>query len=83
MEKRLQEIQEHQEKDLVCQKLSEFCKSGWPEKRTLSADLKPYFCVSAQLSIANGLLLQGKRIIVPPPLRKTLLNKLHSGHQKG
>ena len=80
-EKRLQEIREHQEKDPVCQKLSEFCKSGWPEKRTLSADLKPYFCISAQLSIANGLLLRGKRIIVPPPLRKTLLDKLHSGHQ--
>ena len=73
-EKRLQEIREHQEKDPVCQKLSKFCKSGWPEKITLSADLKPYFCISAQLSIANGLLLRGKRIIVPPPLRKTLPN---------
>jgi transposase InsO family protein len=80
-EKRLQEIRELQEKDPVCQKLAGFCRSGWPEKRTLSADLKPYFCVSAQLSIANGLLLRGKRIIVPPPLRKTLLGKLHSGHQ--
>ena len=80
-EKWLQEIRELQERDPVCQKLVEFCRSGWPEKRTLSADLKPYFCVSAQLSIANGLLLRGKRIIVPPPLRKTLLEKLHSGHQ--
>ena len=80
-EKRLQEIQELQEKDPVCQKLAEFCGSGWTQKRTLSADLKPYFCVSAQLSIVKDLLLRGKRIIVPPPLRKTLLQKLHSGHQ--
>ena len=80
-EQRLQEIREHQEKNPVCQKLSEFCRSGWPKKTSLSADLKPYFCVSAQLSIANDLLLRGKRIIVPPPLRKTLLHKLHSGHQ--
>lgn len=80
-EKRLQEIRELQEKDTVCQKLAEFCRSGWPEKRMLSDDLKPYFCVSVQLSIANCLLLRGKRIIVPPPLRKILLEKLHSGHQ--
>ena len=55
--------------------------SGWLKKRTLSIDLKQYLSVSTQLSIANGLLLQRKRIIVPPPLRGTLLGKLHSGHQ--
>ena len=54
-----------------------------PEKRTLSGYLKPYFCISAQFSIANGILQHGKRIIDPPPLRlrKKLLETLHSGHQ--
>ena len=80
-EKRLEEIRKHQKKDPVCQKLAEFCRSGWPDKRTLSTDLKPYLSVSAQLSVTNGLLLRGSRIIVPPSLRKTLLERLHSGHQ--
>ena len=80
-EKRLQEIKEHQEKDLVCQKLAEFCRSGWLKKEMLSADLKLYLPVAAQISVANGLLLRGSRIIVPPPLRKTLLGRLHSSHQ--
>lgn len=80
-EQRLQEMLELQQQDPVCQQLFEFCQSGWPEKRTLSADLKAYHCVAAQLSIANGLLLRGNRLIVPPPLRKTLLDKLHTGHQ--
>ena len=29
----------------------------------------------------KGLLLRGSRIVIPPPLRKTLLEKIHSGHQ--
>ena len=80
-EKRLQEIRECQERDPVCQKLKEFCKSGWPDRNVLSADVKPYYTVAAQLSVENGLLLRGSRILIPPPMRKTLLNKLHSGHQ--
>ena len=80
-EKRLKEIKEHQEKDTVCQKLVEYCKSGWPEKRLLSAELKKYFPVSAQISIAHGLLLRGSRIIIPSPLRKEMLKKIHSSHQ--
>ena len=80
-EQRLQELRECQEQDTVCQKLVELCRSGWPEKSALPPDVKPYSPVSAQLSIENGLLLRGGRIVVPPPLRKTLLNKLHDGHQ--
>ena len=80
-EQRLQEIKQCQETDRVCQQLMEFCQSGWPEKSALSPEVKPYFPVSAQLSVENGLLLRGCRIIIPPPLRKKLLNKIHSGHQ--
>ena len=67
-EQRLQEIRECQQKDAVCQKLTELCKSGWPEKSALSADVKPYFSVSSQLSVEHGLLLRGGRIVIPPPL---------------
>ena len=83
MEQRLQELRECQEQDTVCQKLVELCRSGWPEKSALPPDVKPYSPVSAQLSIENGLLLRGGRIVVPPPLRKTLLNKLHDGRHQG
>ena len=80
-ERRLNEIREHQENDSVCQNLVEFCKYGWPEKRTLSTDLKPYFSISAEISVVSGLLMRGSRIIIPPTLRETMLEKLHSSHQ--
>ena len=80
-ERCLNEIREHQENDPVCQNLVEFCKYGWPEKRTLSTDLKPYFSISAEISVVSGLLMRGSRIIIPPTLRETMLEKLHSSHQ--
>ena len=80
-EQRLQEIRQCQESDEVCQQITEFCQSGWPEKNSLTAAVKPYFPVSAELTVHNSLLLRGGRIVIPPPLRKELLNRIHSGHQ--
>ena len=35
--------------------------------------IKPYHTVSAELTVQHRLLLQGSRIVIPPPLRKKLL----------
>ena len=37
-EERLQDIKQHQGADGVCQ---QFCRSGWPEKNSLSPEVKP------------------------------------------
>ena len=80
-EDRLLEIKQHQEADGVCQQIRKFCRSGWPDKQSLSPDVKPYFPVAAELSVESGLILRGGRIVIPLPLRKALLDKIHSGHQ--
>lgn len=76
----LKEIKQCQESDKVCQQISEFCLSGWPEEESLSAKVKPYFPMSAELTVEKGLLLRGGRLVVPPPLQKELLNRVHDGH---
>ena len=53
-EQRLQEIREFQQKDAACQKLTQLCKSGWPDKSALTADVKLCFSVSSQLSVGGG-----------------------------
>ena len=80
-EGRIAEIRDCQEADEVCQQIVEFCQSGWPEKSALPAEVKPYYTVSAELTVQNGLLLRGGRIVIPSPLRRKLLDKIHSGHQ--
>lgn len=79
-EQRLEEIKKRQGEDEDYQQLTLFCQSGWPDKHRLTATMKPYFSVAAELSVENGLLLRGNRIVIPP-LRKELLGRIHDGHQ--
>ena len=80
-EQRLTEIMQQQQEDEVCKQLKQYCQSGWPDKYHVSETLKPYYSVSAELSIQHGILMRNNRIVIPPPLRKDMLDRLHTGHQ--
>jgi transposase InsO family protein len=80
-EQRLEEIKQLQCRDEVCQAITNFCQSGWPERKTLSPQLKPYFPLAAEFSVEEGLLLRGSRIVIPHPLRAEMLKRIHEGHQ--
>jgi transposase InsO family protein len=80
-EQRITEIRECQEADEVLQQIEEYCRSGWPEKSSLPPELKPYYPVAAELTVQNGLILRGGRMVIPPPMRKDVLRKIHTGHQ--
>ena len=69
-----------QRRDPVCTSLSTFCREGWPNKQMLPESLKAYWFVRNELSIGDGLLLFGCRIIVPSSLQTMTLQKLHEGH---
>ena len=45
-----------------------------------SDDLKPYVTRKNDLSIQDDVLLWGNRVIIPPPERQILLEKLHQTH---
>ena len=80
-EQRLEQIRQHQRNDKACQQITEFCQSGWPDKKSLSVTVRPYFPMAAEFSVEGGLLMRGNRIVIPPVLRKELLDKIHEGHQ--
>ena len=42
--------------------------------------LKPYWSKRTELSVQNGCILWGSRVIVPPPSRVPLLQELHGSH---
>ena len=79
-DKRIDEIKECQANDDTCQRLIEYCNHGWPKKGEIPHLLKPYFCVAEEITIQNGLLMRGSRIIIPPSLRPNILETLHTGH---
>ena len=71
-ERRLEEIQMHQEEDEIFQQVTEYCRSGWPAKDALPGVLKPY---------QKSLLMRGSRVVIPASMRVSMLDKLHTGHQ--
>ena len=80
-EKRLQEIRRKQEEDEVCRQVKEYCDTGWPERKVIPGPVKSYLPVASQLSVVDGLLMRGSRIVVPTSMRLEILDRLHSGYQ--
>ena len=82
---RLSQFQKSQEDDSLCTLVRKHCKEGWPdEKRSIPPDseLRQYWKARGHLVIdKNGLLLHGRRIVVPNSLRRETLCNIHSGHQ--
>lgn len=74
-------MQWEQQNDVICSKLIEYCKSGWPDKLSLSGVLKVYYPFRAEINYIDGILMRGTRIIVPCSMRLEILDKLHEGHQ--
>ena len=70
-----------QSEDPVCTVLSRYCRDGWPNKHDIDPTLKPYWEARGEISVGEGLLLRGNRIVVPKALHQETLRKLHTGHQ--
>ncbi|CAG7661676.1 unnamed protein product [Allacma fusca] len=79
-DKRLQEIFEAQQDDKVCKQLCKFCKTEWPSKEKLPPELKPYLQCKDELSVTDGLLMRGIRLVIPPKLMPEMLQRIHTGH---
>ena len=79
-ETRVAEIKKHQQEDRICRQLTEFCLTQWPQKRDLSPELRPYHSVAYEMSVEDGLLLRGNRMVIPHILRNDILKRIHTGH---
>ena len=62
--------------------LREIIYSGWPGKqKQVPVPLKKYWAYRDELSIENGLVLKGERVIIPELQREDILEKIHQAHQ--
>ena len=75
-------VREATNSDPSMRKLLEHIEHGFPEtKSSLSIELQPYFRFHTDLYTVDGVALYKDRIIIPPALRESVLNVLHSAHQ--
>ena len=71
-----------QQDDPVCSTIMQYCQSGWPQRKTMvQADLSPFWKARDYLTVCENLLLYRSRIVIPSSMRRTTMEKIHTGHQ--
>ena len=80
-EPKLNQIRETQHEDEVCSQIIQHCFDGWPGRTKLPGAFKPYAPYASELSVQNGLLMKGERIVIPCCMRLEMLDRLHDAHQ--
>ena len=58
-----------------------YSQSFWPDKSTLTPTSAIYYNFRDELTYYDGILIKGSRIVIPEPMRKEILRKIHEGHQ--
>ena len=80
-ESKLSEIKQQTSADPVLNQLRETIFVGWPEdQKSLPTDLREYWSYRDELSIEDGMIVKGERILIPETVRESILKNLHTGH---
>ena len=82
LSRKLDQLRKSTVQDNQLTRLSHYINTGFPcEKKNLLTDLQKYWNYRDTLSIENGLLTCGSRIIVPHEMQAEMLQYIHDGHQ--
>ena len=65
-------------KDPILSRVLKYTLEGWPTNG--SPELHGYAKRSTELSITEGCLIYGGRVVIPYSLQKQVLSELHTGH---
>lgn len=63
----------------ILSKVLHYTMTGWPDKTT-APEVTPYFNKRHEITVEDGCLLWGIRVIIPSILRERVLFELHTGH---
>ena len=75
------DIQKATKDDNTLKKMIDYMQSGWPKTRKgVSKDVQAYFDSRHELTIHNGCILRGLRVVIPQSLRERVLREIHVSH---
>ena len=74
-------IKDAGEYDSEYQQLKLLIMKGWPETREkLTEPMSTYFTFRDELSIHDGIILKGDRVVIPPGARDDIVKETHASH---
>ena len=75
------QIQNLTQEEAILKKLAGVIKQGWPESKLyLPPEVQDYFPFKEELTLQNGVIFKGDRVVIPFQMRAELKRKLHSSH---
>jgi transposase InsO family protein len=78
---KLEDIQKRTDEDESLQMLKQTIIQGWPkERKNLPIQITPYFSMRDELTVQDGLIFRGQRIVILLRLRREMKKKIHSSH---
>ena len=79
---RLNEIRKKTKADPVLDQLQGIITAGWPDSiKDLPPVIRSYWPYRNELSVNDGIIMKGSRIIIPETQQKIILDQLHYSHQ--
>ena len=75
------EISLETQRDPILTKVLRGIRIGWEPRHEISPEVLPYFRCKDELSVEQGCLLRGVRVVIPLKLRNPVLRELHSFHE--
>ena len=75
------QIQNLTQEDAILKTLACVIKQGWPESKLHDLlEVQDYFPFKEELTLQNGVIFKGDRVVIPFQMRAELKRKLHSSH---
>ena len=75
------QIQNLTQEYAILKTLAGVIKQGWPESKLhLPPEVQDYFPFKEELTLQNGVIFKGDRVVIPFQMRAELKRKLHSSH---
>ena len=69
------------QEDVILALLKYTITQGWPDSiKEVPVELQPYWTFREELTVENGLILKGTRIIIPSKKHESILKLIHEGH---
>ena len=79
---KIAQLQQETSKDSELGMLKKHVVDGFPERaKSIHPSLREYWNFRDEISMENGLVLKGERVVIPESLRQEFLAKIHEGHQ--
>ena len=67
--------------DSLLSQVYELIMHGWPDRgNDLPRELHQFFSIRTELSVHQGCIMWGMRVVIPRKLQSAVLTELHSGH---